>query len=210
MSAAHGHLCPHRPQAPRPADPRDRATHNDPGVVAAHGHVLRPGGGSEADGQDGGGHHQQRPHKPQGSLLSSRKPFWGNTNKEPAGKGLSLGRGARTSSASRVSLALCCSPAARWQEPGTRSPGTTTACFFPAHPRAQSGTPRHPSARPEDSPSSPTGHPDPAGTPARPPSPVAPTAPRGIQALSPPTRPDDEPHEGGQGPCLVPRCVPAT
>lgn len=54
----------------------DRVTHNDPWVVAPHSHVLRPGGSSKANGQDEDRHHQQGPHKPKGSLLSSHKPFW--------------------------------------------------------------------------------------------------------------------------------------
>lgn len=65
------------PPPPPPRRAGNCGTHHDPWVVAPHGHVLCPGVGREAEGQDEGGHHQQRPHKPQGCLLSSGKPFWG-------------------------------------------------------------------------------------------------------------------------------------
>lgn len=69
-----GGVCQH--PAALPADPEESSTHGDPWVVAPHCHVLGPGGGGEADGQDGDRHHEQRPHKPKGGLLSPRKPFW--------------------------------------------------------------------------------------------------------------------------------------
>lgn len=50
---------------------------DDPWVVSAHSHILCPGGGSKADGQDEGGYQQQRAHKPQRDLLSPCKALCG-------------------------------------------------------------------------------------------------------------------------------------
>lgn len=51
-------------------------THNNPWVVAAHSHILCPGGSSKANGQDEGGHQQQSAHKPQRDLLSPCKALY--------------------------------------------------------------------------------------------------------------------------------------
>lgn len=60
--AEHPAHSPHRP-----------STHDNPWVVAAHSHILSPGGSSKANGEDEGGHQQQRAHKPQRDLLSPCK-----------------------------------------------------------------------------------------------------------------------------------------
>lgn len=138
--------------APRPA-PQGPDTHDDAGIVAAHGHVLSPRGCGQAGGQDGGGHHQQSPHKPQGRLLSSHKACRGRTQ-EPGGKVLGSGRvpAPRRRPSSRGS---CQQPSAHGQGLGRAPRGPRVSASTLPAPVLRAGRLAGPScAQPEVSPAS--------------------------------------------------------